>query len=180
MRRESVLLKYSAQEFIHHAGEVFEHILFLNSGIARSYFINKEGREFTWSLHYNEAESRIQNYFIVDYASFICNESSHLYFEALTDIEVVVLKRTLINELYSQSHEWANIGRKISEAAYYHTHHRSLSLLTCTAKERYLQLLEDSPSVFSIVPQFYIASYLEITAQSLSRLKKELSITICE
>lgn len=175
-----VVKEYSDGEMIHCQGEVFDKISFLNCGLARSYLIDHEGKDFTWSLHFNDHESNIKNLFITDYASFINLEPSQLYFEALADTEVIEIKKDDIDSLYAVSHFWANIGRMISERAYHFTHHRTLSLLSKTAKQRYKALLEENSSLLKIVPQYYIASYLGITPQSLSRIKKEMNITICE
>ncbi len=171
---------YAKNEIIFAQGEISDSVMFLCDGLARSYLIDTEGRDFTWSIHYNAPESNIKNLFIVDYASFVRSEPSELTFESLEDTTVVAIKATDANSLYSDSHYWANLGRIISEAAYYSTHHRTLSLLTKSAKERYMALMSESPSFLDIVPQYYVASYLGITPQSLSRIKKEIEITKCE
>jgi CRP-like cAMP-binding protein len=108
----------------------------------------------------------------VDYASFLHNEPSSLYFETLSDIETLVLKKIDLEHLYETSHYWANFGRLISEKVYYFTHHRSLSQLTLPAKERYHRFIKENPALLSKIPQHHIAAYLGITPQSLSRLKK--------
>lgn len=171
--------RYKSKELIHPQGKAFDKIMFLYKGLARSYLINHEGRDFTWSIHFNDAASNIKNIFITDYASFIKSEPSALFFEALEDTEVIVINKNDINSLYSVSHYWANMGRIISESAYYFTHHRTLSLLSKSAKERYISLAKENPSFLRIVPQYYVASYLGITPQSLSRIKKELQVIIC-
>ncbi|MES9881067.1 MAG: Crp/Fnr family transcriptional regulator [Sedimenticola sp.] len=172
--------KYNEKEIIHSQGEVSDSIMFLCDGLARSYLIDTEGRDFTWSVHFNAPESNIKNLFVVDYASFIKSEPSKLGFEALQNTTVVKINKEDVYSLYSSSHYWSNIGRVISEMAYYFTHHRTLSLLTQSAKERYENLVSENISFIENVPQYYVASYLGITPQSLSRLKKEVRITKCE
>lgn len=95
-------------------------------------------------------------------------------------MEVVCIAKEEVDRLYAQSATWATIGRLIAESAYHHTHHRALSLLTQTAAERYRQLVEEHPGLLEIAPQHYVASYLGVTPQSLSRIRRQTGVTKCE
>ncbi|MDH5654679.1 MAG: Crp/Fnr family transcriptional regulator [Spirochaetia bacterium] len=166
------LIKFHEKQIIYTPEDIFDKMFFLNKGIVRAYFIDPEGKEFTWSIHYNEPDAMVVNRFIVDYASFIKKEPSSFFFEAVTDSEAIVITDQLLKDLYSKSILWQQVGRVLSEEAYYLTHHRALSLLTKSAGERYQELIQKFPRLFEILPQQYLASYLGITPQSLSRLKK--------
>lgn len=147
-------------------------IMYLNSGIARSYVIDEKGRDYTCSFNFNNNESSLKNLFLTDYASVIKEEQSTLFFESLTELEVVVIPVNYIKKLYEINHNWNRIGRVIAEEAYYITQRRTLSLLTKTATERYEELSNTLSSFMSEIPDVYLASYLGITPQSLSRIKK--------
>lgn len=151
---------------------VCNSIMFLNSGIARSYVIDESGRDYTCSFNFNNDESTIKNLFLTDYASVIKGEQSTLLFESLTELEVVLIPVNYIKKLYEINHNWNRIGRLIAEEAYYITQQRTLSLLTKTATERYQELSNTLSSLMPQIPDVYLASYLGITPQSLSRIKK--------
>lgn len=165
--------KYKKNEIIHHIGDLFKNIMFINSGIARSYIIKEDGKDFTWYFHFsNENSANLKNLFMVDYASFTHQEPSKMNFEALQDCEVFILEHKTLEELYSSDVKWQYFGRIMAQKAYYITHHRTISLLTLTAKERLNNLIEEYPNIFEQVPHYHIASFLGIAPQSLSRLRK--------
>jgi CRP-like cAMP-binding protein len=168
--------QYAPRFQIQRAGAVCDRVRFLVSGLARSYLVDAKGRDFTWALHFAEPGASLKNRFVIDYASFSQEEPSRLWIEALTEIEVVSIGKLEVERLFGENRYWANIGRRIAEMAYHHTHHRVLSLLTQPAKARYEELLKESPALLRVAPQHYVASYLGITPQSLSRLRRELAL----
>ena len=166
--------KYSEKQTIHNLGDVFDSVKFICDGLVRSFLIDSDGKDFTWSIHYNDTSSHMKNLFVVDYASYIESQPSDLSFETIEPTVLISIKKSELELLHNRSLYWANISSAISGMAYCATHHRTISLLTKTAKERYAQLLKDNPSFLKTVPQYYVASYLGIMPQSLSRLKKEI------
>lgn len=168
--------KYPRGCVIQQAGVVCDRVRFLVAGLARSYFLDEKGRDFTWFLHFAGPETNLKNRFVIDYASFTQGDPSSLCIEALTDVEVVSIRKRDVEQLFSESLFWANVGRMIADLAYYHTHHRVLSLLALPAKARYEQLVNENPILLRVAPQHYVASYLGITPQSLSRLRRDLAL----
>lgn len=141
---ESVLTfkTYKVGDKIQQEGRVCHSIMFILSGKARSYFINHEGQEFTWNFHFNDADSKFENYFLVDYHSFLRQTPSHLTIEALEDIEAITLSYTNIQKIVSKSINLEKVASIMSATAYQNVHKRAFSLLTSNAKERYLQLFK--------------------------------------
>ncbi len=166
-------VNYKKGDIINKEGDIFRNIYIINSGIVRSYFIDNEGRDFTWYIHYSGGLANMKNLFVVDYASFIKQEPSKLFFEVIEDAELFSIDFNSIQRLYNLSAKWERFGRLMADEGYYNIHHRTISLLTENAKTRYERLLKENPNLLQIVPQYYIASYLGITPQSLSRIKKE-------
>ncbi|MCK5814828.1 MAG: Crp/Fnr family transcriptional regulator [Flavobacteriaceae bacterium] len=161
-------------DIISREGDVFKYILFVNSGIVRSYLIDQKGRDFTWYIHYNGDCATIKNLFVLDYVSFINQEPGKLFFEVIESAELIRISYNSLESLYNSSEKWRKLGKILVDAGYYFTHHRALSLLTETAEVRYKRLLEENPTLLQQVPQYYIASYLGITPQSLSRIRKKI------
>ncbi len=164
---------YKKGDIINKEGDVFRNIYFINTGIVRSYFTDNEGRDFTWYIHYSSDQANMKNLFVVDYASFIKQEPSKLFFEVIEDTKLLSISYNSIQKLYNLSAKWQEFGRLMADEGYYHIHHRTMSLLTENATKRYERLLEENPNLLQIVPQYYIASYLGITPQSLSRIRKK-------
>jgi len=177
LRNELTVVNIDKNANFHSHGDLCNEIMFLTKGVARSYIIDSNGKDYTCNFHFNDQASSIKNVFVTDYASIIRKEGSKLYFESLTEIEVILIPVSKVKELYESSACWGRIGRIIAEEAYYITQQRTLSLLTMTASEQYEQLINYMPSTISHIPELYIASYLGITPQSLSRIKKSLRIT---
>jgi len=154
---------------------VCKHITFLVSGKARSFFIDADGKEYTWSLHFNDGNSKFQNYFLLDYYSFLSQTPSHLTIQAVEDLEVIRLSYDNLIELTSYSPKMATLNSRMSEMAYQQVHRRAFSLLTMNAKDRYNQLLAEEPYLLHTFKHYIVASYLGIAPQSLSRLRNEIA-----
>jgi hypothetical protein len=118
---------------------------------------------------------RSENEFITDYESFISEQSAKLSIQSLTDAEVILLDRSGLIKLYETSFYWNKFGRIISEQIFLNSKRRTEDLLFKSPKERYLQLIEKQPNFFQLYSLKHIASYLGITPQSLSRIRKQLS-----
>ena len=171
--QEKISIKtYNKGDVIHHIGDVFTDMMFINKGVVRSYFIDPRGRDFTWQIHFSHPDANLKNLFVVDFASFTQQQPSLMTFEALEPTELYAISYENREALFAVDKKWEHFGRKVSEEVYSMNYYRTVSMLTDSAEERYRKLLLDSPEVFDVVPQHYIASYLGITAQSLSRLKK--------
>ena len=169
------VVEYKRGDIIYKEGDVQKKIYFINYGIIRSYFIDVNGHDFTWHIHYSGDGANIKNYFVTDYASFTKQKPSKLFFEVLKDVELISIDYSALNNLYNVSAKWQKFGRLMAENAYDLTHQRTLSLLTESADTRYKRLLKESPELLQQVPQYYIASFLGITPQSLSRIRKKLT-----
>jgi CRP-like cAMP-binding protein len=173
---ESVLSNktFKAGDRILQEGSICNSILFMVSGKARSYFVNHEGQEFTWNFYFNDINSKFENYFLVDYNSFLGQTPTYLSFEALEDIQVIALSYTNIQKIVSDSIFLEKVASIMSANAYQSVHKRAFTLLTSNAKERYLQLLKDEPYLLNKFQHYLISSYLGVAPQSLSRLRKEI------
>lgn len=132
-----------------------------------------------YSISQNGKEHIIQfapkNWIISDRSSTYFNEPSDYYIDAIEDSEVSIFTENFLENLQqNHSDTWGNHTRLI------HRHTRNLQkrinmLLGATAKERYLDFIKTYPNLFQRVPQWMVASYLGITLESLSRVRKEIT-----
>jgi CRP-like cAMP-binding protein len=148
-------------------GEVCRNVSFLVSGLFRMYYIDFKGNEINYSFD-------DKNHFLVDFQSFITQQPSHFYWQAMQDSELLVLSYPQIQQAYALSLAWNNFGRLIAEHVYIQMHERVEMLLFMSPEERYLHLLHTQPQLFSQFSLFHLSSYLGIKPESLSRLRRRL------
>jgi len=115
------------------------------------------------------------NMFVTAYHSFITRTPSLVGLETLTDVKGYYFEYQHLQELYQKSHTAERIGRLLAEQQYIRKYLRELSFLKYTAQERYVQLLSEHAEIAQQIPIKYIASYLGIAPESLSRIRKQLS-----
>ncbi len=161
-------------EIIHHAGEVFSEIWFIKSGLARSYFMDMNGKEFTWQLYFRGKSKHGLNHFMDDSVSYYENKGSMLSFEVLEDSVFYVAQLDEMENFISADKKWEHLARIWLHDTYFAaTYKRVISLMSESAADRYKRLLEEYPSIFSRVKSYHIASYLGIAPQTLSKLRNE-------
>jgi len=138
----------------------------VRKGYLRTYFI-KGGEEITRDI------SSVNSFFTA-LTSFITKKPSFEIISTITNCEVLMISREDLNYLYSKYNNWQMIGRRVVEEMFVRSQKRIYSFLTKSAEERYLKLMRDKPDLLQNVPLQYIASYLGITSQSLSRLRRKI------
>ena len=160
-------VEYPKKSILLNTGAVEEHIYFIEKGIIR-YFIPKEINDMTFGFSFeNDIGSA--------YDSFINQVPSTYQLETLTDTEVWRIKYNDLMDFYQKTKSGNHIGRIIGEQLYIKALKRELSLLNETAEQRYENLFHERPELIQQIPLKYIASYIGITPQALSRIRKPSS-----
>lgn len=154
------------KELLLREGTICKNSFFINYGSLR-YFYNVDGQEHTGQFFF-------ENSWYTDYDSYLSGKISNQNIEALEKTEVLMLAKTDLEKLFVEIPKFEKFGRIMAENAYLGIRNRTELLTNLTAEERYLNLIKDRPKVFERVPQHYIASFLGITAPSLSRIRKRL------
>ena len=163
-------------ETVHYAGEIFSEVWYIKSGLARSYFLDNNGKDFTWQLYFNDASMNKLNLFMDDSVSYYEQSGSLLSFEILEDAEFEVISLTDLDAVFDMNAKWQQFGRRmIHDVWYASTYKRVLSLMSESAEEQYRRLLREYPTIFETVKSYHIASYLGIAPQTLSKLRKNES-----
>jgi CRP-like cAMP-binding protein len=117
-----------------------------------------------------------ENEFFGDYMSFLTQQPTQLFTQAIEPTEILSITFSDLNELYISSTIGTNIGRIASESLFIHKQTQQIDLLMLTAEERYLKLFERQPGIIQRTPQKHIASYLGITPESFSRIRKKITL----
>ncbi len=149
-------------------GDVCKHSFFVEKGLLRSFMLDEDGKEHV-------IQFAPENWFIVDRSSVYFNDPSESYIEAIEDTDVVFISEDFMCLAAEVSQKYGRYNDKLL-----HNHIRQMQkrinlLLGATAEKRYLSFIEMYPDLLLRVPQWMIASYLGITPESLSRVRKELA-----
>lgn len=142
-----------------------EHI-FVTNGCLRSFYKSEKGKEHT-------IQFAIKNWWISDYITLYTNNKSVLFIESITDSSILTIQKTKVEELYKKYPEFETFQRKNFEKHIATLQRRVLGLLTLSAKEKYNQFINEYSEFEKVIPNYQIASYLGITPESLSRIRKE-------
>lgn len=159
------LQQFRKGEFLIRNGEVSRTVSFINKGIVRLFYLS-DGREICTGFV-------AENEYVSAYASFLTQTPSAENIEALEDTEVVQLSYTDMQRLYRSHPVYEKFGRKIAESLFIMVSMQTAGLLTLSPEERYRTITEQQPFIIQRVPQYMIASYIGITPEHLSRLRKK-------
>jgi CRP-like cAMP-binding protein len=151
-----------------HFGDVCNKIVFVVKGCLRTYFV-KNDVERTGQFFF-------ENNWYTDYESWLTKQPALAAVEALEPTELLVIPFTDLERFYEQDPRWERVGRIMAEGTIIKIRNRNLSLLNDSPEERYIKLLEERPRVIRRVPQHIIASYLGIEPETLSRIRRKLSL----
>lgn len=136
-------------------------------GIWRGHYL-RDGQEVSvWFA--SEGEALFSTWGYVD------NAVSRITIEAMSEAALYCMPKQKLEKLFASSVDFANLGRKLFEREFLNVETWLINGGASQARERYLALLEDNPELLRHVPLKYIASYLYITPQSLSRIRAELA-----
>lgn len=147
-------------------GQVEHYLSFVEDGVVR-YFVPGEENDLT--LHFAFGKE-----FISAYDSFLSRTPSEYALQALTDTSVWRIRYDKLQEVYRYTTDGNYIGRVIAERLFMAKNKRELSLLKFDARERYLRLMDEQPEVVRRIPLKYIASYIGVTPQALSRIRRQI------
>lgn len=149
------------------AGDPADKQYYIYSGCLRSYHIDKHGKEHT-------VQFGIKDWWISDYTAFFTSSKSIMNIEVLQDAIVYKMNRAEKDFLYQEIPKIESFFRKKLERAFAAFQKRILSNLSQTATERYTNFIETYPDIEKHIKNYHIASYLGITTESLSRIRKEM------
>lgn len=169
-KAHEVLLKKKSirkGDYLLKAGEVCNHVTFINKGYFRIYHTLGE-EELT-------ANFAFEGNYVTDYPSFVSRQPTYDNIVAMEDAEVLLLEYNDLQIAYEQFPIWQKFGRMIAEYILLFVVDRNKALLFMSPEERYVKLMKDRPKVIANVPLKYIASYLGITPEALSRIRKRMS-----
>lgn len=156
-----------AGEYIIPEGEVCRKVLFVQSG-CMSMTYERENKTFIKDFIF-------ENDFATVYESFITQKPARYSLKAISDCKFESISFHDLHKSYEAIPQLREFASKFTELAYLNVTRRMESLITLSAGERYLELMERRPNLLNEVPLYLIASYLGITDVALSRIRKNIT-----
>jgi len=160
-------VSFKKNAFIFKEGQILNEYYYLEEGFIRSFTYDSDEREVTTNF-FSEPE------IVMDWTSFMLRKPTQEYFQAITDCTCWSLSFNVFQQLFNSIKGFRESGRNQFASSYYELKQNHLSMISHTAKERYLLLLKEKPDIIHKAPLKYIATYLGITDTSLSRIRKEI------
>lgn len=157
---------FDKRDFLLKAGDVEKNMWWIASGAVRMFYEN-DGEEI-------DTQFSFENTFVTSCASLLSHTPSIYSIQALENTTVLAISHENLDQFYDRSKNAERLGRLSLERQFLAKEERDRSLRADSATDRYLQLLQSQRDLAQRVPQKYIASYLGITPESLSRIRKNL------
>lgn len=146
-------------------GETCKDLVFVKKGCLRLYYL-KEGVEISVWFAFQHSSA-------IEIYSFISENPSDYFLQAIEDSEVLYLPKTELNQLYKNQPKMQKMMRNFWEDVILNLINRFTALQKDSAEKRYLDLL-NKPDYLETIPQKYLASFIGVTPTSLSRIRKQI------
>lgn len=157
------------RQYLVQEGDITRFTYFVNEGCLRSYFIDPKGVE-------HNIQFAIEDWWTGDMNSFLTQTPARLNIEALEDSSLFCLEKSMHDELFLKVPKFERFFRNLLQGAFVSFQERLLSNLSETAEERYIKFRNKYPVMYTRIPQKHVASFLGITPESLSRVRKQLTV----
>ena len=155
------------RQFILQEGEICVHNTFVVEGCFKMYFVDNNGKE-------HNLQFAIENWWIGDIGSFHSEEPSKLNIEAIENSVILQIKKEDQLRLFVDYPKFNQIFRVLAENAMVGLQKRTIQNISSTAEERYLDFLKRHPQFFNRISNVQIASYLGVTPEFLSAIRKKI------
>ena len=156
------------KELILNAGSPCKHYTFVVEGCLKMYSVDSDGIQ-------HNIQFAAENDWIADIGSFHSGKVSQMYIEALEPSTILTIEKPDLYHLYLSIPKLDRIFKVIIENKFVELQNRVLQNISSTAQDRYLAFIEQYPNLVLRLPNTQIASYLGITPEFLSKIRKDIS-----
>lgn len=160
--------KLKRKEFFLQEGQVCHHYGFVVAGCFKTYGVDVAGKE-------HNLQFAAENDWVVDISSFYADKPSKLFIETLEPSHILLIEKNDLLHFYQQYPKFVRYFKVIFENKFVEMQNRVLQNISSTAEERYLAFLEQYPRLSNRIPNLQIASYLGVTPEFLSKIRKDLA-----
>lgn len=159
--------KLRKRQYILQQDDICKNLIFVEKGLLRSYSVDEKGNEHILQF-------APEGWWIADIFSFFTGENSAYNIDAIEDSELLLITNPAIEQLYERVPKFERYFRILTQNNMVAMQKRLTSELSSSAEEKYLNLIAAYPNIVSRVPQHMIASYLGLTPETLSRIRKRI------
>lgn len=160
--------KLRKRQYLLNAGDVCQNFTFVEKGMLRSFTVDDQGHEHV-------VQFAIEGSWISDMGSFVSQTEALYNIEALEDSEVLNLTRPAMDEMLNQIPDMERYFRLLMQSNIAALQRRVVAYMSLSAEEKYLKLMSVAPDIMTRASQQHIASYLSVTPETLSRIRKHVS-----
>jgi CRP-like cAMP-binding protein len=161
--------RISRNGFLFQQGDRIDKIYFVCEGLVHVFYLNERGEEINRSFF-------LENEFFTSELSFYSSLPSEIGAQALEDAELLYFSRATIESFYERHQCWERLGRLIAEQNYIRKEIKEMRASQLTPEERYLEISKNDFAIMERMPLYHLASYLHITPETLSRIRRKHSL----
>lgn len=162
------IVEIKKKEILLFVGDHSSHMRFISEGCLRSYYMDGEAKEHV-------IQFGIEDWWINDLYSYLSNTPAKQFIQAIENSVILQIHKDKLNELYISVPTLERFFRLKFENAYVSLQERTINTMSKTAEERYIEFRSKYRDIEQRVPQYMVASYLGITPEFLSKLRKNIS-----
>lgn len=156
------------RQYLVQAGDVFRYECFVNKGSLRTYHVDNNGQEHIIMFAF-------EDWWTGDMYSFLSGQPALYNVEAMEDCELLTIEKSQLEQLYIDIPKFDRFFRILLQNAYISMQRRLSENMSLSAEERYLNFINRYPQFEQRLPLKQIASYLGITPESLSRIRRQMA-----
>lgn len=156
------------KQFLIQAGEASNHMRFIADGCLKLFRVDDTGKEHILQFG-------IAGWWVNDLYAYLTKKPATLYLQAITESTVLQIHRDSLNELYDKIHMMDRFFRIKTQNGYVALQERTINTMSQTSEERYLEFIRRYRVMEQQIPQYMIASYLGITPEHLSAIRKNFA-----
>lgn len=168
IRQQFEPVAYKKKQVLVEEGNIARYMYFINEGYVRTYYL-VDGLEVTNNINCPLG-------FMTAFTSYMSESPSHETMQCITECRLLKISKERLTTLFKSSPTLAESGRIINEEVALYNENRARDLVSKTAEERYIQLMKNHPDFVLHVPLQYIASFIGVKPESLSRIRKNLGL----
>ena len=160
--------KFRRKQYLLQEGDISRYENFVTKGCLRTYQVDQKGQEYI-------VQFAIEDWWIGDMNSFTAQQPSRYNIDALEDSVVLSIEKTAMDELYIKVPKFEKFFRHLLQNAFIAFQERIASNISETGEERYKQFRSKNSKLEERIPQRMIASFLGLTPESLSRIRRQFA-----
>jgi CRP-like cAMP-binding protein len=163
---KKIILK--KKEVVLETGNTVHYQYYISSGCLRTYFVDNSGKEHT-------VQFAIKDWWISDYTAFFTTSKAVMTIDCIQDASVYKVSKIDMESLYPEIPQLETFFRQKMEMAFAGFQKRIIGNLSQSTKEKYTSFISTYPNIEQSVKNYHIASYLGVTTETLSRIRKEIA-----